>query len=295
MPGVTRRSKTAGSVLRLPRAVGPRNDIFPLLPSFSLPLSIPLPFSFFLRPFFSLRLYVSCFILLFGLCPVFAVEVPARPPSFVTDLANVINPHAKQQLESVLVDLKQKTGAEIGVLTIDELGEDTIEGKATRVFEMWGIGEKGKDNGVLFLVAVKDRKLRIEVGYGLEGIIPDGRAGQIRDQDILPSFKEGNISDGIARGTLSIAQLIAESKGVQLSGPSGHRQASRREPTRAEKIFGIIFFIIIALVLIRNPWLILFLLSSGRGGGGWSGGGFGGGFGGFGGGGSGGGGASGRW
>ena len=105
-----------------------------------------------------------------------------QPKGYVNDFANVIPPSQEQQINRICLELKQKTGAQIADVTIQTLGDNYIEDYAVRLFEKWGIGEKGKDNGVLVLNAIRERKIRIEVGYGIEGIIPDGKAGRIRDQ-----------------------------------------------------------------------------------------------------------------
>jgi uncharacterized protein len=175
-----------------------------------------------------------------------------------------------------------------------------IEDVAVTTFKTWGIGKKDKNNGVLFLIAPNDRRMRIEVGYGLEGVLPDGRTGRIMDEAVAPYFRQGRMAQGVLEGTKQIANVLAQNAGVDLSPefqadvPNG---ISLRLGRREKAVLIFVLFVLVILVT-RHPWLIWFLLSnSGRGGsgrgGGWSGGGFGGGgFGGFGGGSSGGGGAS---
>jgi len=223
-----------------------------------------------------------------------------RPRSYVTDLASALDAGTRSQLEALLVELEKKTSAEVAVVTVRSLEGREVEDYAVDLYQKWGVGKKGKDNGILFLIAPSERKVRIEVGYGLEDVITDAYASQIINEVVLPSFRQGQVSNGISLGTAVLAQRIAKAEGVQLSGSVPIRQrpgSRRRKPlTLFEKILGLLFLIILIPVLIRHPWLIFFLLASGRGGGRWSGGGFGGGgFGGFGGGFSGGGGASGGW
>jgi len=103
-----------------------------------------------------------------------------QPCGFVNDYANVLSASEERQLVSMISEVRQKTGAEIAVVTIQSLEGNEIDDFSNRLFEKWGIGQKGKDNGLLFLAAMKDRKMRIEVGYGLEGAIPDAQAGRIR-------------------------------------------------------------------------------------------------------------------
>lgn len=246
-----------------------------------------------------IRNHFIVFLFSFVLVPFAWGALPERPSGFVTDEARVLDGGTRGQLESVLRDLESKTSAEVAVVTVSSLDGNEIEDYAVSLFERWGIGKKGKDNGVLFLVAPKDRRMRIEVGYGLEGVIPDALAGQIRDQAVLPLFKSGDLKGGIVTGALTIAQIIAKDANVTLSGAPSHsrRPVRRKKVSLFERVVGLIFFIIMIPVVIRHPWLLFFLLSGGRGGG-FGGGGFGGGsggFGGFGGGLSGGGGASGSW
>src|SRR5687768_7244828 len=97
----------------------------------------------------------------------------------VNDLAGVLAPEAEQAIKSRIRAVEAATTAEIAVVTVRSLEGETVETYANRLFNQWGIGKKGKDNGVLILAAIEDRKIRIEVGYGLEGTLPDGRCGQI--------------------------------------------------------------------------------------------------------------------
>jgi uncharacterized protein len=138
---------------------------------------------------------------------VFAQTFP-DPQGYVNDFAGLLSAESRAQLESQLARLEQDTTAQVAVVTIKSLEGSTIEDYASRLFEKWGIGKKGKENGVLFLVAKDERKLRIEVGYGLEAIITDSRAGRIRDNDILPSFKKGDYENGIIAGVTAIETYV---------------------------------------------------------------------------------------
>lgn len=130
------------------------------------------------------------------------------------DEANVIASKTKAELETELENLDEKSGAQIAVLTISSLEEaagsdTTIEEYANEVFEKWRLGQAGKDNGVLLLVSVEDRKLRIEVGYGLESVLTDTKCGIIIRRFITPFFKEGNYSDGIKNGVETILGYVS--------------------------------------------------------------------------------------
>jgi uncharacterized protein len=219
-----------------------------------------------------------------------------RPASYVTDFAGAIDPQTESQIEALLVDLERKTSAQVAVVTVASLNNEDIESFANKLFKQWGVGQKSQDNGVLFLISPTDKKMRIEVGYGLEAILPDGYVGRILDQAVVPHFKSGDMPVGIANGTFAIAQAIARDKGVTLSVSGVARQAPAQPASEGHPGFAILVLIIFIYLLIRHPWVLLLLVSRGGGGrGGYGGGGFGGGFGGFGGGGSGGGGASRGW
>lgn len=220
-----------------------------------------------------------------------APDLP-KPNGWVADYAGVINDSDKAQINAYLTELEQKTSAEVAVVTIESMGNDTVERVAVDLFAKWGIGKKGKDNGILFLTVLDEKKTRIEVGYGLEGILPDGKTGQILDSYVLPYYKQGDFSKGILSGSAVIAAVIANSAGVELTGLPVRRQAAQQ--SRAHMLLKLLLLVILVPIFIKNPFLLLLLLNSGsRGGGGGFGGGFGGG--GFGGGMSGGGGSSRSW
>ena len=129
---------------------------------------------------------------------------------FVNDYAGIISDNGTSQLEAQLAQLEKDTSAEVAVVTIQSLQGEPLEDYANKLFEKWGIGKKGKDNGVLLLVSVDDRKMRIEVGYGIEPIITDSRAGRIRDDDIIPLFKGDDYEGGIVAGVNSIEKYWSE-------------------------------------------------------------------------------------
>ena len=129
---------------------------------------------------------------------------------FVNDYAGLLSPAVKTQLDAKLSQLEMDTTAEVAVVTVKSLEGDSVDDYAVRLFEKWKIGKKDKDNGVLFLVALDDRKMRIEVGYGLEPLITDGRAGRIRDNDVIPRFKEDDYEGGITAGVASIEKYIRD-------------------------------------------------------------------------------------
>ncbi len=233
--------------------------------------------------------------------------LPAKPLGYVSDFAGVIRPADRMAIERLAAELEKKTTAQIAVVTVQSVKPETIEMYAVRLFEKWGIGQKGKDNGVLLLVAVKDRRVRIETGYGVEGIIPDAIADKIIRDILVPAFKQEDYSGGIKAGAIAIISLIAKDAGVTITGQEeAVYQQVGHQPSALESFLSFIFMVIFFILIIgtRTGLLWFFLLGpmGHRRGGYWYGsgfggsrGGFGGGFGGFGGGLSGGGGASGGW
>lgn len=222
-----------------------------------------------------------------------------KPMGYVADLAGIISTQSATHLESLITFINQKTTAEVAVVTLNSIEPYTIEDYAVRLFEDWRIGGKGKDNGVLLLVALKERRIRIEVGYGLEGAITDGTAGEIIRRIITPAFKVGRYDQGLLAGTEAILRLVAKEYNIELTQGLSFKTQTKGKPKRSSDIIDVLVFFIFMLVFIlfkSRLWPLLFF-GFPFGGGGWSrgGGSFGGGFGGFGGGLSGGGGASGGW
>ncbi len=230
------------------------------------------------------------------------VVIPDTPANYVVDLAGIINDNVEANLNRYLLELEQKTTAQMIVLTINSLEGESLEDFSIKVaHDKWKLGQKGKDNGVLLLVSLEDRKYRFETGYGIEGILPDSLAGSIGRQYLVPSFKNKDYSTGIFTATLAVINIIASDAGAEISGMPRLRSRSpsveRRKPTLKSIIFTILFFIGMIYLAIKHPRLFMFLLIMSMMGGGRRGGwgGSGGGFGGGGGGGFGGGGASGGW
>ena len=226
----------------------------------------------------------------------FAADKYPSPRGAVNDFANVIDADNASKMEALAQEVLQKTGTAIVVATVPSIGEnEDYNMYANSLYQAWGIGKKVEDKGVLIFLTVKERKIRIETGYGVEGILPDGRVGEILDKYVVSFLKEGNYGKGLYNAMYACAAYIAKDANVQLSGAPLPYRSDAVSIKKKISIFEIIFFLIAAAILLGTrtgremlPWLLMMFLSGGRGGGG---GGFGGGFGGFGGGGSGGGGA----
>lgn len=148
---------------------------------------------------------------------VFSAEYP-KSRGYLSDFAGVIDQQSAEMIVRIATEVEQKTSAQIAVVTITSLEGESLEYYANELFSQWKIGQKGKDNGALILLAAKERQVRIETGYGLEGIIPDGKAGDIIRESMLPYFKQGAIGKGMLSGTITIGSIIAEDAGVSISG-----------------------------------------------------------------------------
>jgi uncharacterized protein len=123
-----------------------------------------------------------------------------RDGTWVTDMPGMLRPDTIAQLNSTIGEFEQAGGGEMAVVVIQSLDGLSIEEAAVRLFELWGIGKKGKDNGLLLLWSTGDRRVRVEVGYGLEGVLPDGKVGAILDTYVIPKFKSGEFDDGVLAG-----------------------------------------------------------------------------------------------
>lgn len=238
-------------------------------------------------------------------CGVLAQEIPA-PQGYVSDYAGIFEPQRREKLIAVLQELEQKTTVQLAVLTVKTTKPYDDFQYAVKVFDSWKIGQKGKDNGVLFLVATEDRRVRIITGYGLEGILPDGKVGVILDEFVLPEFRAGRFAEGIYKGVWAVALVIAQDAGVELSGeaPIDPERLPRDEVSPISLIIALIVIFFIASLLMRRarrtsrstiPWWIWMAGMGGASGRGSFGGFSRGGFGGFGGGRTGGGGAGRGW
>jgi uncharacterized protein len=229
-----------------------------------------------------------------------------KPTDYVNDFAHVLAPGAVAKIDEVCKQIDEKAHAQIAVVTIKSLDGSDIESYAVDLFHQWGVGGKSTNRGVLILYAIDDHKARIEVGYGLEPILPDGKVGGFQ-REAVPLLRAGDYNRGVLLVTSRVADVIAQDAGVQLTTPQLAPAAS--EPRQHEahpSLGGVILLLIVIVIVLFTPlrgilfWILFsnILGGGGRGGGGWGGGGFGGGgggFGGFGGGSSGGGGASSGW
>jgi uncharacterized protein len=250
-------------------------------------------------PVFACALILAAAFLLFPVAARAAGETFPKPAGAVNDFAGVIPAQYAGSMENLAREVLDKTGTAVVVATVETIGDNDPADYANRLYQAWGIGKKGEDKGVLIFLAVKERQVRIETGYGVEGILSDGLAGEILDQYAIPRFRDGDFGRGLAETMAAVSAVVAKAAGVTLTGA----QPPPRRSVRIERGLGIgqILLLLLAAGFLLGtrqgramlPWLLLLMMSGGggrRGGDGFGGFG-GGGFGGFGGGSSGGGGA----
>ena len=242
------------------------------------------------------------------------INIPAKPAPgvYVVDQQNVLNNSSKQWINAISAELDKKTTAQVAVLIVSDLQGAEPSDYALQALRAWGVGQAQKDNGALLLVSMKDKHIRLEVGYGLEGVINDAKAGEILDKYAIPEFKQGHFEKGILQTVAVVESLIAKSENVELTSLQNAKTVTSTKVAQQEESslpwWAQLGLMILGLIVLAIDWLflggsltrsILWMLffrgGGGRGGGGSSGGGFGGGSGGGGfGGGSGGGGGAGR-
>lgn len=171
------------------------------------------------------------------------VELPL-PQGFINDYAGMLSPAQKQELEVLAQSLKEKSGAELAVAIVKSVEPLDPKLYAVKLFEKWRIGEKGKDNGLLILLAMEQRRIEVEVGYGLEGVLPDSRVGMILDQHAVPYFKQGDFAAGIIETAKAFSQIVLKGESAPLSGT---RAASENDFSYL--IYAIVIMLILGVIL----------------------------------------------
>ncbi len=160
-------------------------------------------------------------------------EIPAVPSQYVVDLAGIVDDATKARLNSSLQELEEKTTAQMVILTVPGLNGESIEDLSLRTAEKWKLGQKGKDNGVLLIISLQDRKYRFEIGYGLERILPDSLVGSIGRSYLVPNFRSGNYSKGISDTAFAVINTIAAAEGITLTGARSLKEATRGSRIRS--------------------------------------------------------------
>jgi uncharacterized protein len=183
--------------------------------------------------------------------PVLAYTSPGQPAGFVNDFAKVLAPATAPSLETELRQFREQTGHEIVVVTVKNLGGDTIENYANLLFRDWGLGKKELNNGLLFLIAVEDRKMRVEVGYGLEGAITDLETKYIQEETVRPFLTKGDYDGGVLAGVRKLEEAAAKE-----IVPASYTSTSQTNNAAD------IFFILLWLAVLILPWLASILARS---------------------------------
>jgi uncharacterized protein len=229
------------------------------------------------------------------------IVIPRSPTRWATDTAGFLSPATVSFLDSELASYERRTGHQVLVYVGKTTGGYPIEEFAVKAFEAWKVGRKGLDDGLVLFIMAEDRKIRIEVGYGLEDVVPDAVAFEVINNILLPGIRSGNQDEAIKRAVAALEEFIS---GPAPESRPEERPTAARHQDKGKSIVSLIFIgvagVFFLILFITNPglafWLLLSILSGGRGGGlgrgggSWGGGGFSGG-----GGRSGGGGASGGW
>jgi uncharacterized protein len=198
------------------------------------------------------KIILTFLILFSACCAVRAVDIPAGPDGYVTDRAHLYDSSTRSEMESKLAAFDRATSSQIFIFTFPSLENEPIENVSIKVAERWKAGRKGKDNGIIILIARDDRKVRIEVGYGLEGAIPDILASRIMNEYMIPEFREGRYGKGTKD---AITILMAAAKGEYFKG-MGPRSKEEDIVITKEAVIGIltwVFTIIAVFFIVTVP------------------------------------------
>lgn len=192
----------------------------------------------------------ALFFIGFIWCGVLRAQDVPKPYGWVNDFAGVISDDYRAKISEIIRELEEKTSAEIAVVTIGSIAPNDEKGYARLLFDSWKPGKKGKDNGVLMLLAVRERRWRIETGYGVEGILPDGLCGEIGRSYMVPYFKEGKYGEGFYYGVSAVAKVIATDAKKELSGLE---KVKLRKRNRESPLF-LYFFAPLFFFVWNLPW-----------------------------------------
>ena len=196
-----------------------------------------------------------------------------HPTGYVNDFAHVLDPATTAQIDDICRQIDAKAHAQIALVTINSLDGSDIETYAVDLFKRWGIGGKSTDRGVLILYAIQDHRARVEVGYGLEPILPDGKVGGFQ-REAIPLVQSDNYNQALVLVASRIAEVIAKDAGVQLTGyqprpPTPPESA----PSGGISIGGVVLFVVVVLIILVTPlrslffWFLFSQIFGGRGGG----------------------------
>ena len=214
-----------------------------------------------------------------GVVALFLILVPAarsepisqlKPTGYVNDFAHVLDQNTIAQIDEICRQIDEKAHAQIAVVTIHSLDGEEIESYAVDLFHPWGVGNKSTNRGVLILYAINDHRARIEVGYGLEPILPDGKVGAFQ-REAIPLMRAGNYSQALLLVTSRVAGVIAQDAGIQLTTPQFTPPPPQQveQPSGGLSAGGVVLLIIVILVILFTPLrgILFWMLLSGGGGG----------------------------
>jgi len=194
------------------------------------------------RTLIALAALLPLLIVATGAEPLTSIPNPrGRDGTWVTDMPGMLRAETVARLNSTISDFERTTGGEMAVVVIRSLDGLAIEETAVRLFSLWGIGTKSKDNGLLLLWSTGDRRVRVEVGYGLEGVLPDGKTGAILDAYVIPKFKAGQFDEGVLAGVDALLRA-ARSESVELpaAGTEGYESGTSGIGTLLMSLLGAI-------------------------------------------------------
>ncbi|MEI7590667.1 MAG: TPM domain-containing protein, partial [Deltaproteobacteria bacterium] len=176
-----------------------------------------------------------------------------EPVGAINDFANVLPAQQRQTLEIYCQDIYARTGVAIVVATFTNINDQPSEDFANRLYQAWGIGKKGEDNGLLILLAVKERKIRIETGYGVEGILPDGKIGEILDSFVLKHLRNDDYAQGISNAVISIGEIVAQN--MNASSPVTNNTFHRKHTKGQSQLnpIALLMLVIVVLLLVATP------------------------------------------
>jgi uncharacterized protein len=191
-----------------------------------------------------------------------AQELPS-PQGFVNDFAGVIPSEDEAAMRGIITAVREQTGAEIAVVTVESMAPyATIEDYGVALAEAWGVGSEADDAGAILIVALEEREVRLEVGYGLEGAIPDGRAGAILDDYVLPDLRNNDFGPGLLNGVAAVAEVVADEYGVTLTGVQAEPRRAAGGSSTLDA--GDLLYVLFLLVFVGGRWFFWPLLFAGR-------------------------------
>lgn len=196
-----------------------------------------------------LSLILICYLLTVS---VFALPSPTKE-FYINDFANVVEEKVEKHILNMSALLKKETGAQIVVVTVPDLEGMNDSDYALKLGREWGIGDKDKDNGFLMLISTGDRALRFEVGYGLEGALPDGKCGRIQDEYMIPYLSENNYSEAVLKGYDQIIAEVCKEYGIEIPDEIEAQPMEEEEEDIGSMIIALVFIVVIIYCVFKGP------------------------------------------